>query len=47
MATRSHSLLSPRFYNAAAGEPKAHKTLIRPPMSREERDFLIKLHPVR
>ena len=40
MATGAMALMSAPVLNAAAGDPKMHKTLIRPPMSREERDFL-------
>ena len=40
MATGAMALMAAPVLNAAAGEPKSQKKLIRPPMSREERDFL-------
>jgi ferredoxin len=40
MATGALALLAAPVMNAAAGDPKSQKKLIRPPMSREERDFL-------
>jgi ferredoxin len=40
MATSAAALLAAPVLNAAGGEPKSSKTLIRPPMSKEEHDFL-------
>jgi ferredoxin len=40
MATGALALLAAPVMNASAGESKSQKKLIRPPMSREERDFL-------
>lgn len=40
IGTGAATLLAAPVLNAAAGEPRSSKSLIRPPMSREEHDFL-------